>query len=462
MPLLQYALLLSVLAGCHHAARHPRLTLEPDPPVLWGDPVKITAEGLEAGQEAQVTAIRGDHNGDLWHAHASFLADETGTIDVDGCASTGGTYAGVDGLALFWSMSPVADTSQAVTIALGHGVTPSPNTAYFSLQVDGHTVARASRSFCIRTPDVSVEEVREEGLAGNLILPADNARRTTVIWLSGSEGGVGGGDYLGSLLASKGYAVLALAYFGVEGLPTELEEIPLEYFERAITWLQTHKEIRNNRLCVVGVSKGSELALLLGSTLSEISAVAAYVPASVVWQGLNRLDWNSVESSWSYGGKPLDFLPYRYTPEFYAQFAQGQPEKLSVFDLYSTALEDSAAVDGSAIPAERVHGDILLLSAEDDQMWPSGRMSEMIVARLEQEHFPHRYRHIEYEGAGHAMVGTGYEPVQHELETSFYILGGTPAATARARAQSWEELQVFLADLSAKDPQRPTFHDGAP
>ena len=65
---------------------------------------------------------------------------------------------------------------------------------------------------------------------GRLILPPDNHRKTTLIWLGGSEGGMGAGGYLNSLLATKGYAVFALAYFGAEGLPEELEEIPLKVF----------------------------------------------------------------------------------------------------------------------------------------------------------------------------------------------------------------------------------------
>ena len=133
-------------------------------------------------------------------------------------------------------MVPVADTSAVVREMLGKKVSPVPNTAYFALEVNGEILDRTSRSFYIRSQDLSFEMVREEGLVGRLILPPDNHRKTTLIWLGGSEGGMGAGGYLNSLLATKGYAVFALAYFGAEGLPEELEEIPLKYFQRAIGW----------------------------------------------------------------------------------------------------------------------------------------------------------------------------------------------------------------------------------
>ena len=451
---LNCAISLSVLAYCPATAESPRLIVSPQSPILWGETVHISAVGLATGQQVGVTVVRKDREGQLWHAHAKYEADGEGKIDVAKSAAVEGTYTGVDRLGLFWSMTPVADTSAAVQETLGKKVSPAPNTAYFALEVKGEILDRTSRSFYLHSQDLSFEEVREEELVGRLILPPDNARKTTVIWLGGSEGGMESGGYLGSLLATKGYAVLALAYFGAEGLPEELEEVPLEFFQRAIGWLQRREEIKDNKLCVVGASKGAELALLLGATFPQIQAVVAYVPASVVFQGLNRVDWNSVKSSWSYEGKPLDFLPYAYTPEFNAQFAAGQPEKINVFSLYAAALDDSEAVAKAAIPAERIQGDILLLSAGDDQLWPGSRMSEMVIARLDVNAFPHAYRHVQYEGAGHAMVGTGYEEVRHQIEAIPYVMGGTPAATARARAESWGELQTFLAKLGEKNVRR--------
>lgn len=46
-----------------------------------------------------------------------------------------------------------------------------------------------------------------------------------------------------SLLASKGFVVLALAYFGYEGLPKKPKKLELEYFEEAVTYLRRQPEV---------------------------------------------------------------------------------------------------------------------------------------------------------------------------------------------------------------------------
>ena len=76
---------------------------------------------------------------------------------------------------------------------------------------------------------------------GEYLHPIRTSRHTTVLLLGGSGGGMPNG-YAASLLASHGFPVLALAYFGAPGLPPQLERIPLEYFQRALTWLAKRRK----------------------------------------------------------------------------------------------------------------------------------------------------------------------------------------------------------------------------
>lgn len=50
-------------------------------------------------------------------------------------------------------------------------------------------------------------------------------------------------EFRASLLASHGFAVLALAYFAYEGLPDKLLETDLEYFEEAADFLLAHPKV---------------------------------------------------------------------------------------------------------------------------------------------------------------------------------------------------------------------------
>lgn len=57
--------------------------------------------------------------------------------------------------------------------------------------------------------------------------------------------GVIGGlvEFRASLLASHGFAVLALAYFAYKDLPEKLQEVDLEYFEEAANFLLSHPKV---------------------------------------------------------------------------------------------------------------------------------------------------------------------------------------------------------------------------
>src|SRR4051812_34823074 len=107
--------------------------------------------------------------------------------------------------------------------------------------------------------------LREHGLVAEFYCPAHEKRVPAVFVLGGSEGGISYARQLGRHFAANGFASLCLAYFNADGLPRRLEEIPLEYFQRAITWLRAHPKIDSTRIGVFGPSKGAEAALLIAS-----------------------------------------------------------------------------------------------------------------------------------------------------------------------------------------------------
>jgi dienelactone hydrolase len=289
--------------------------------------------------------------------------------------------------------------------------------------------------------------IEEGGLVGTLFYPSTPGPHPAVIVL----GGVGGGLREGGAeaLASEGFAALALAYFGVEALPRELVEIPLEYFEKAIAWLKAQPEVDASRIAVVGNSKGGELALLLGATYPEdIKAVIGYAPSAVVWQGIpfdREAYYGGPRSPWSSRGEPVPFARFASprTSEmvrmvgFY--FGQ-QPIVGRIF--YERALEDEAAVAAAQIAVEEINGPLLFISGTDDQMWPSTRLSEMAMERLKAHDHPFFYEHLRYEGAGHMITLPRSEPPASW--TSRYEVGGSREANEFANADSWTKVLSFL------------------
>lgn len=394
--------------------------------VVLGDTVSLRVAGLPPGKQVTISAEMIDRSGRIWRSSASFTPTNRGEVDTSKQAPLAGSYSGVDALGLFWSMQDSKEVSKDKSMF----DTDQATTVTFRVACEGKLLAEARQKRWRQMPGVTSTEVREKGLVATFFKPQSDRPRPGIILLGGSEGGIRWQRYMGGILASHGYAALALAYFDMEGISSTLQKIPLEYCREAISWMTAHPSVDSRRLAVVGVSKGGELALLLGSRFPQIKAVAAYVPSAVVFQctapGFPRV------SSWSFEGVELPFVPYGS----YERFLKSR----KLVDLYDASLEDKAAFDRAVIQVEKTQGPILLISGKDDALWPSAKMSDLVSARLKQNKFRYAYTHVAYEGAGHAIAPPGYSPTADSVR-----FGGTPQGNAHAQAEGCKELLAFLA-----------------
>ncbi|MBT7092577.1 MAG: dienelactone hydrolase [Bacteroidetes bacterium] len=242
--------------------------------------------------------------------------------------------------------------------------------------------------------------VAENGIVADLFGVQEGSARKIIIMLGGSEGGKSFSRMKKpiKLLVEKGYAVLSLAYFKAHGLPTSLEEIPIEYFERVMNWLSDQPGIIPDQYGIIGGSKGAELGLLLASRYPQIKAVVAMSPSSVVWQGIParlRNIGKSPTSSWSFNGNSIPYVPSSLTRK-----DVGKIIRLKLLDSALKDLQQDDFVEIARIPVEEIQGSVLLLSAKSDQLWPSTQMAEEIISRMKDFHFKFPYEHIAY-NTGH-------------------------------------------------------------
>lgn len=265
--------------------------------------------------------------------------------------------------------------------------------------------------------------LRTGGLVADVFVPGGEDPSPAVLVLGGSEGGLGWQRSIGPLLAERGFVAMGLAYFGMEGLPPDLERIPLEYVEHALTWLRLQPYVDSTRVGVGGLSKGGELALLVASMRPEIRAVAAFVPSGYVFQsiapGFPRT------SSWSYRGRDVPFLPYG---------SVDSPE--SIAELYRAGVEQADSLESATIPVERIAGPVLLLSGEEDTLWPSTWLSERVMERLRERQFPHSFEHVSYPDAGHLISSVPDDDGTHR--------GGTAEGNREAQREGRERFIRFF------------------
>ncbi len=302
------------------------------------------------------------------------------------------------------------------------------------------------------------QPVREGGLVGTLFLPHASAPRAAVLALGGAGGGLSEGA--AETFASEGFAALALAYFGLDGLPRELVEIPLEYFEGAIAWLKGHPMVDAGWVAVVGNSKGGELALLLGATYpKDVKAVVGYAPSAVVWQGIafdREVYHGGPRSPWALRGEAVPFLPLArpHGSEMVRMTESLLGDRpISTRAFYDRALRDETAVAAASVPVEKIEAPVLLISGTDDGLWPSMRLSEMAIERLKAHDHPFPCEHLRYEGAGHMIAPPGYEPATSW--TSRFELGGSRQADEFANADSWPKVIGFLKETFDHQAETP-------
>jgi dienelactone hydrolase len=97
---------------------------------------------------------------------------------------------------------------------------------------------------------------------------------------------------------------------------------------------------------------------------------------------------------------------------------------------------------------------LLLVSGDDDQMWPATTFSELVLDRLARTGADIRCTHLRYPDAGHAFVMPPGMPVPrevpaHPLTGASYAFGGTDAGNAAAQADAWPRIVEFLVEAAA-------------
>ena len=419
-------------------------------------PRRIAVTALAPGEEVVLHTRTARGPAVVWRSAATFRADARGEVDLQRDAPVGGSYAGVSAMGLIWSQAPEPPGAPREVFAAEPSAALSTEIIVerqASRPLNGRLVQRlAGRG-------VARRELREDGLVGTLFLPpgrADGRAHPAILVLNGSGGGIN--EPRAALYASHGYAALALGYFKVPGLSDYISNTPLEYFESALAWL--HRTLRpwQGFVAVSGQSRGGELALLLGSLFPQlVSTVIGYVPAALVHSAQNACDPMTGREgpAWVFRGRPLPHLWQDNRTATWAPWDDGPAPRRHANALL-TALQDPEAVERAGIRVENIRGPVLLLSASDDGSWPSSVYGRMVAERLARFGHRHAVEHLDFEGAGHAIVFPYVPTTQlvyaHPVSGRLSTTGGTPAANARADEASWAGVLRFLEQALDQTP----------
>ncbi|XP_051004870.1 acyl-coenzyme A thioesterase 3 isoform X1 [Acomys russatus] len=408
------------------ARTNATLSLEPAGRSCWDEPLSISVRGLAPEQPVTLRAALHDEKGALFSAHARYRADAHGELDLARAPALGGSFAGLEPMGLLWAMEPDrpfwrlvkrdVQTPFVVELEVLEGHEPE----------GGRQLAKAVHERHFMAPGVRRVPVREGRVRATLFLPPEPGPYPGIIDLFG----VGGGllEYRASLLAGKGFAVMALAYYNYDGLPKTMDILHLEYFEEAVNYLLRHPQVKGSGVGVLGISKGGELGLAMASFLKTITA-AVIINGSI----------SSVGGTLHY--KDETVLPVGMNKNRVKRTKDGLKD---VVDALNNPLEGPDRK--SLIPVERSDTTFLFLVGQDDHNWRSEFYAREASKRL-QAHGKEKPQVICYPDTGH-YIEPPYFPLckasLHSLVGGPVIWGGQPRPHAMAQVDAWQQLQMFF------------------
>ncbi|NP_001188466.1 acyl-CoA thioesterase 18 [Danio rerio] len=410
----------------------PLLTVQPRRGLV-DEKFQIVITNLLPNQEVTLHSLHQSEDKDFWEAFGHYISDEHGTVTVAKDESLGGTYEGTEQMGLLWSLRPVPGSRSALRLRKTNVLTPMVvNISVYN----GHLSQGFSKTSVLATtvterwymaPGVQRVNIRENGVRGTLFLPPGPGPYPGVLDLWGGGGGLV--EYRSALLASHGFASMALEYLSPDELRTA--DVDVSYFENAYQILQNHPKVQKNKMAMLGLSFGSAITFSMAaySTIIKPQCCVCISGSHVV---------------------PVDKSLFEVFEEI-----KKNMDKVHVN-------EDNHVIQRGMIlpipsdPAQkidvgRIKCPVMLVNGGDDQNWASVESAQDMEMMMEKAGNRHLLTVLTYPDAGH-LIEPPYTPhfratnfiLQEMKEKIVMLWGGQTKPHAYAQEDSWEKILAFF------------------
>ncbi|XP_021340970.1 bile acid-CoA:amino acid N-acyltransferase-like isoform X1 [Mizuhopecten yessoensis] len=398
--------------------------------VMVDERVSVQVSGLAANQRVTVYSSIKSGKGEVFASCGCYQAEKDGTVDLERTPALSGTYTGTDGMGFIWSMRPAP--GQRSGLRLVQTDVTKPQLVNISIHSGHHSLSDLCKGHSnpplvtgvlprwYKSCDVSRIPVTSGRLRGTLFLPKGPGPFPGLIDMYGTGGGIM--EYRAALLASRGFAVLALPFFGYQDLQKSFSDLDLNYFKEAVTFLDTHTHVQSGGLGIIAISKGAELGQFIAIHCPVIKAIVSingmpYLSFSPIHDGHITYP-NAIE---------LDLALYDHTEEGICSKTGHCFDTSKFFKVWESDVKI-----------------LSIIGSDDMNVHPD-------LHQLQVGCFPaHKQNNIElvvYEGAGHLIE----PPFSPHCRASYIkmlgtnlVWGGNPVDHAYAQEDSWRRILHFL------------------
>lgn len=282
----------------------------------------------------------------------------------------------------------------------------------------------------------TVTYVDHQAMQGFHFVPKEKRHEGVIICFGGSEGSPN--FAMAARLAEEGYETLAVFMFGMPHQPKTLVDVPLEAFEDVLDYAKPLLS-DGEPLTVLGASKGAEYALNLATKYKRIDKLILIAPAAYNFSGL---DFEKLGSSWTWQGKELPYIDVRQSDfgVFFRDMLLPSVINTPVAykNIYDSAIDKDTKREDKLIPVETIQAKMLLIAGEDDQVWNSATMGDLIKKQL-----PDKVTFASYKDAGHIFRAKPY------IRSKGFAMktGGSQEGNRIAGEQSWQTIKAFLEEM---------------
>ncbi|XP_078139150.1 acyl-coenzyme A thioesterase 1-like [Centroberyx gerrardi] len=401
---------------------------------LVDERVSVLLQNAARAQQLTVRTLLHSEDGDDWEAFGHYVADAAGAVDVTKDPSLGGTYDGVEPMGLLWSLRPVPGSRPGLRLRKKDVQTPMEVqvSVYQGHQTEGFgeraVLASVPMERWYMAPGVRRVVVTEGGVTGTLFLPPGPGPFPGLLDLWGGGGGLV--EYRSALLASRGFASLALDYLNQRSTDAEEEH---RYLEAAVSVLQQHPQVSADRIGMMGLSFGTSVAL----------KTAVYSP-TIKPRCLVCVSGSHVQPV---GGTLADiFAEYNKNVK---KTRYDEENRIIWHDLLLPIPTDP----GKKVDVGRLQCPLLLIVGEDDQNWPASESAEDMKVMMERSGNSRLLTVLSYPDTGH-LIEPPYGP--HTRASNFMpvstrkkvvvLWGGQTAPHSRAQEDAWRKTLDFLVE----------------